>query len=228
MPISSINRVKTITVDLNSATGNNIVTIYQNSGVTIGDELIPGYTVISLNCFLKNLKAFAKIQSLEESPLPDFDVEDSATDKLYKTLDVEWKSPRKQLSLYIASGNQDWSQVGSISLLNPYGYPFRVYNLMDLYTDNLALELGDNSRIGIGVDEVSYGLLAEEDLVTIHGSYVEEIFVQSPTETNYINVPVIIPPITVNVGSNTQIEQPSTSYLINNSSNIDNVFLVNN
>lgn len=220
MPISSVNRVKTITVDLNAAIGSSLVTIYQNSGVTIGSELLPGYTVVSFNCFLKNLKAFAKIQSLEESPLPNFAIEDSATDKLYKTLDVEWKSPRKQLSLYIASGNQDWSQVGSISLLNPYGYPFRIYNLMDLYTDNLALELGDNSRIGIVVNDIGYGLLEATDTVTIHGSYVEEIYLENKE-----------PPININVtvaGGNGSIVNPVTDYSIDNSAIIDNSFLIRN
>lgn len=218
MPISTINRVKSITVDLNAAIGSSILPIYQNSNVTVGSELLPGYTVVSFNCFLKNLKAFSKIQSLEEAPLPNFALEDSATDKLYKTLDVEWKSPRKQLSLYIASGNQGWSQVGSVSLLNPAGYPFRVYNLMDLYTDNLALELGDNSRIGIGVDEVGYGLLEVNDNVTIHGSYVEEIFVVSK---DIIYVPI---------GQTPSAEQPTTSSnsLINNSNLINNNFLIRN
>ncbi len=217
MPISTLNRVKTITVGLSPAS-NDIVTIYQNSGVTIGNELMPGYTVISFNCFLKNLKAFAKIQSLQEAPLPNFAVEDSATDKLYKTLDVEWKSPRKQLSLYIASGNQAWSQVGSVSLLNPYGYPFRVYNLMDLFTDNLALELGDNSQIGVGIDQVGYGLLMANDQVTIHGSYVEEIFVSF---TDIVYIPI---------GQTPSPEQPTapSNSLINNSNLINNSFLIRN
>lgn len=218
MPISSVNRVKTITVDLSFVTGDDIVTIYQNSGATIGNELIPGYKIVSFNCFLKNLKAFSKIQSLEEALLPNFLVEDSATDKLYKTLDIEWKSPRKQLSLYIASGNAPWSQVGSISLLNPAGYPFRIYNLMDLFTDNLALELGENSRIGIGVDEVGHGLLEATDTVTIHGSYVEEIFVLEPE----------IPPVTIINQANNAVSPSLPDYSLSNTTYLDNSFLVNN
>lgn len=191
MPITSINRVRTITLPLTSATGSAIVPIYQNSGLVVGQELITSYVIISFNCFLKNLKVFASIQSLPEIPLPDFKVEDSETDKLYKTLDIEWKSPRKQLSLYIASEGQGWSQVGSVSLLNPYGYPFRIYNLMDLYTDNLALELGENSRIGIGIDDVGYDYLMSNDIVTVHGSYLEEIFVSYADITPQITLPPI-------------------------------------
>jgi hypothetical protein len=54
---------------------------------------------------VKNLKAHAKINSLPPIKLPDFQLEDSETDKLYKTLDIEWGSARKQLNLYI-SDNQ--------------------------------------------------------------------------------------------------------------------------
>ena len=156
-----------------------MTSIYESTGLTVGAELHSGYKIVSFNCFLKNLKAFAQIQSLPEAPLPNFALEDSETDKLYKTLDIEWKSPRKQIDLYISSNRQDWHQVGSTSLLNPYGYPFRVYNLMDLFTDNLALELGDNSKIGVQLQNVGYGLLDESDRLTIHGSYTEEIFLLS-------------------------------------------------
>lgn len=70
---------------------------------------------------------------------------------------------------------------------------------MDLYTDNLALELGDNSKIGIGVDEVGYGLLETRDTVTIHGSYVEEIYLESKE-----------PPIIIKTGSTGSTENPPT------------------
>lgn len=186
MPINSINRVRSITLSLLSE-NSEIVPIYENPGLAVGDELLPSHTIVSFNCFIKNLKAFASVRSLPEAPLPNFNLEDSETDKLYKTLDIEWKSPRKQLNLYVSSG-EDWHQVGSVSLLNPYGYPFRVYNLMDLFTDNLALELGDNSKIGIQVENVGYGLLKTADKVTIHGSYVEEIFVNFPSDAPVVNV----------------------------------------
>ena len=192
MPLATVNRVKTITVSLSSDSGSDIVPIYEANELTLGQELLPGHKIVSFNCFIKNLKAFAAIRSLPEVPLPDFALEDSETDKLYKTLDIEWKSPRKQLSLYVSSDNSGWLQVGSVSLLNPYGYPFRVYNLMDLYTDNLALELGENSKIGIGVDGVGHGLLQSNDVVTVHGSYVEEFFLSYEDVAPVINVNPVI------------------------------------
>lgn len=199
MAISNVNRVKSIVISL-QAGNSDIIPIYQNDGgLTLGKDFLAGYTIISFNCFVKNLKAFASVQSLPEVKLPDFKLEDSETDKLYKTIDVEWKSARKQLNLYISNtqitNNQTkegWSQVGSLSILNPSGYPFRVYNLMDLYTDNLAFELGDNSKIGIGVENVGFGLLDTTDKITIHGSYVEEIFLHSQ-DTVYSIAPAPLP-----------------------------------
>lgn len=161
MPISTINRIKTLANKL-TTNDSSIVTVYRNNGLTIGNKLMPEHTIVSFNCFIKNLRAFALIRSLPEAALPNFTLEDSETDKLYKTLDIEWRSARKQLTLHISNGG-DWTKVGSISLLNPSGYPYRIYNLMDVFTDSLAIELGDNGSVGIQVENVGFGLLDATD-----------------------------------------------------------------
>jgi hypothetical protein len=170
MTISTFNKAKTIVKSLDSVTGQTIIPIFSN---TLSGNY-PGQ-IISVNAFVKNLKAHAKIGSLAPVKLPNFTLEDSETDKLYKTLDIEWGSARKQLNLFISDNQTDWYQVGAISLLNPSGYPYRIYNLMDLITDNLAIELGENGRIGVQIQDVGYGALQTGDSVTIHGSYVQEI-----------------------------------------------------
>ncbi|NEU76956.1 hypothetical protein PI95_031785 [Hassallia byssoidea VB512170] len=174
MVISTFNKAKTIVKSLDSATGQSIIPVFSNT--LVGNY--PGQ-IVSVNAFVKNLKAHAKISSLAPVKLPNFQLEDSETDKLYKTLDIEWGSARKQLNLYISDNQTDWYQVGAISLLNPSGYPYRIYNLMDLITDNLAIELGENGRIGVQIQDVGYGALQTGDLVTIHGSYVQEIATDS-------------------------------------------------
>lgn len=222
MAISIINRVKTITIPLTINHANNIVTIYQNSDLVSGCEFLPTYKIVSFNCFIKNLKVYASIKSLPEANLPDFQLADSATQKVQKVLDIEWKSARKQLNVYIASdSDSNWEQVGSVSLLNPSGYAFRIYNLMDLFTDNLALELGENSRIGISVQNVGHGLLAPDDKVTVHGSYVEEIILQSPDLQPITNV-------YVTGTSNSTPDNQARDYSLSNASLIDNDFLINN
>lgn len=164
--MQSYSIVKTISKRITPADADNIITLFDNSAISNSSR-------ISLNGFVKNLKAFSKISSLGEVNLPVFELEDSESQKLFKTLDVEFNSPRKQLDLFIGDA-EDWNQVGSISLLNPSGYPYRMYNLLDFYTDGLAAELGENGRIGVKVADVGYGLLSGADVVTVHGSYVQE------------------------------------------------------
>lgn len=219
MPITNLSRVKSIVLPVTESDRDSIIPIYQNTDVTIGSDLMEGYKIISLNTFIKNLKVFASIKSLAEASLPDIQLEDSSAVKLQKVLDIEWKSARKQLNLFIATDNQNWQQVGSVSLLNPSGYAFRIYNLMDLFTDNLALELGDNSKIGIQIQNVGYGLLTNEDKVTVHGSYVEEFFLQS-------NEPPIN--INVNVTGGGTVTPTIPDYSFGNNGFIDNSFLVGN
>lgn len=222
MPISTINRVKTITLPLTSNNGTEIVTVYQNNDLISGNEFLPTYKIVSFNSFIKNLKVYASIKSLPEANLPDFQLADSATQKVQKVLDIEWKSARKQLNVYIASDkNTEWEQVGSVSLLNPSGYAFRIYNLMDLFTDNLALELGENSRIGISVENVGHGILTSNDKVTVHGSYIEEIILQSPDLQPTTNV-------YVTGGSNSTPDNQVHNYLLGNDSLVNNSFLINN
>jgi len=222
MSISNVSQVKSIALKL-EAGNSNIKTIYSNNGLAVGDELIANHKIISFSCFIKNLRVFASVTSLEEAPLPDFALDDTATAKRQKVLDVEWKSPRKQLNLYITNVENptlnNWLQVGSVSLLNPYGYSFRVYNVMDLFTDNLALELGENGKIGISVEDVGNGLLSNEDRVVIHGSYTEEIFLQSPDIPIVVNV--------IGGSNNGSIGEAETS-LLSNTSSIGNQFLVAN
>lgn len=164
--MQSFNIIKTINRKITSSDVGNIITLFDNSSVAIPNR-------ISLNGFVKTLKAFSKISSLEPINLPVFLLEDTESQKLYKTLDVEFNSPRKQLDIYIGTGT-DWNQIGSVSLLNPSGYPYRAYNLLDFFTDGLAAEIGEDGKVGIAVADVGYGFLSGADTVTIHGSYAQE------------------------------------------------------
>lgn len=220
MPISSVNRVKTIGIKLD-ANSDRVRVIYSNAQATVGSELLPGYKIVSFNTFIKNLKVFASIKSLDEVALPEFELEDSQTTKLQKVLKIEWTSARKQLDVYLQSDNSDWLHIGSTSMLNPSGYQFRIYNIMDLFTDNLALELGTNSKVGVGVKDVGYGLLSAEDTVVVHGSYVEEIYLDSKEPPININVAV-----TGSIPTAPTLPIPSDSS-IGNSTLINNSFLVN-
>ncbi len=177
--IVSYSKVKTIVKKLDVNTASSIITICDGNQSV---DNIPGVTLISVNTFVKNLKAYARITSLPEVQLPDFTLEDTDSDKLNKILNVEWTGARKQLNLFITESTS-WELVGSISLLNPSGYPYRMYQLMDLYTENLAIELGSNGKLGVQIEDVGYGGLTGQDIVTIHGSYSQEIVAYQPSNS---------------------------------------------
>lgn len=215
MPVTTVNRTKTIIKTINqNIQSSETVILYENTAVNIGTELVPGHKVISFNSFVKNLRAFARVHNLQPAQLPNIELSDSETDKLKKVLNAQWTSPRMHLELFISNaenGSDNWSPVGSISLLNPQGYSYKLYNLMNLYTNNLAIELGVDGKLGARVIDVGYGYLNGSESVVIHGSCVEEIFLEYEEKPTNIN-------ITVTGGGNNS----SVDYSISDSSEINN------
>ncbi|MBF2016300.1 MAG: hypothetical protein IGS23_14065 [Rivularia sp. T60_A2020_040] len=210
----SINLVKSINLQLDVNTGDNIIP-FMLSEVEIDINL--RHKILSQNKYLKNLKCYSAIKSIAEAELPNFNFDDSQSDKLNKVLDIEWKSPRKQLNLLIGNEN-NWMPIGETSLLNPMGYPYRINNLLDLLTDNLAFELGQDTQLAVKIEDVGYGLLEDTDLITIYGNYVEEIVIDDSVQpiTSVIDK-------TVNIAANSNVVAISNSNrkycLIQNNSN---------
>jgi hypothetical protein len=60
-------------------------------------------------------------------------------------------------------------------MLNPAGFPYFTYNLLEKMTDSLTYKIGHYDRIGVGVEDVGWGGLAGSDSVIIHGNYGDEI-----------------------------------------------------
>lgn len=178
MTIQSFNLTGTIVIPVSFVNRDEVVVVYDGLP-RLNTALVPLDTVVSLNSFIKNFRAIATITTLEEIKLPDYKMTDSSTEKLYKTLDVEWKSPRKQLDLLIKNETSDWERVFSISLLNPSGYPFRVYSLLDGYTNDNVIELGMGGQIGVRIQDVGYGLLDADDELTLHGTWIQEIVIKA-------------------------------------------------
>lgn len=173
--MKSFNIAKTIQLSLVQENGSNVIKLTDNS---LPSNFNITNNIISRNKFIKNLKAYVSIKSLPEAELPNFLIEDSETEKLNKVLDVEWGAQRKQLNLLIRKdNNSDWMPIGETSLLNPTGYPYRIYNLLDIVTDNLAFELSDTASLGVQIEDVGYGLLTTDDKVNIYGSYIEEFVI---------------------------------------------------
>lgn len=216
--ISTFNKTGTIAKKIPHSSSDIIPVFENNSSFNLDN-------IVSYNLFVKNFKAYAKIRSVPIAPMPILFDEDNETVRIQKILDIEWRTPRKQIDLFISNGEIDstWETVGSVSLLNPSGYPYRSYNLLDIYTANLAIELGEKGKIGVKITDVGYGLLQPEDEVTIHGSYVQEISVASEGSTGGIVNPPTITPIEM---EEVKIEIASGLSTLIANSNPDRIYLL--
>lgn len=177
----------TIAKTINASNQNDRILLFENTS----PSNIPSSEVISINAFLKNLKAFSSINSLVEAQLPDIKLEDTDQERLIKVLNIEWGSARIQLDLEVSSDGTNFIKVGSVSLINQMGYPYRNYSLLDFFTDGLAAELGTNGKIAVSIKDVGYGKLTANDELTIYGSVSREIVLSdalSVDNANYFTV----------------------------------------
>ncbi len=220
--IVTFNKVGTIALRL-PANSPQIISLADNK---ITNALAYSDQIISYNLFIKNLKAYSSVKSIASAMLPDIRLEDSDVERLYKTLDIEWKSQRKQLDMYIASEEGDWLPIGSLSLLNPEGYPYRVHSLQEYYTDNLAIELGANSKVGVAIKDVGFGLLNAADEVVIYGSWVQEFVIDDSLNSSLEPIEES-EPILLEVIGNTLILESNEDrkYVVINNVGTNNCFL---
>jgi len=175
-----IPRVKTICLELTATSATSIVQVFSTDSIQNTAKYSSIATEVITNGYIKNFRCKAKIKSLPEITLPVFDITETQSMRENKALSIEWGSPRKQLNCYASSDRgANWIEVDAVSLLNPAGYPYRTYNLLDLFSDNLALELGADAVVGVGLVEAGSGILTSEDKISIFGSYLEEVILVS-------------------------------------------------
>lgn len=174
----------TLSLKLDSNSGQAIVPMPALPTITAAE----GITKLSEAVEMVNFKAYSRIMSIPISPIPEYELEDSETDRLIKTLDVEWKSPRKQLNIYV--GNPDnWFLIGSVSLLNTNGYPYRIYDLLQIYNGSTSGFIGSDKRMGLQIQNVGNGLLEYDDVVSITLDVVRYVsyFIPTTIVNNIIN-----------------------------------------
>ncbi|MEO0537679.1 MAG: hypothetical protein AAF215_27930 [Cyanobacteria bacterium P01_A01_bin.123] len=154
----------------NRQSGDKIKTIYQPGVLTPFDQTHS----LRFYGFITELKCKIDIKSLAESELPNVDVNTSRTDRVAAVRDLEWKSERKQLDLFLATTDSGgWIQIASLSLLNRL--PFYIVNLLAYLSSNIAFQVASNAKLGLAITDVGYGLLDGNDTVTIFGAAKEEI-----------------------------------------------------
>lgn len=179
--LTQVNRAGAILLTLDSSTGSAVIPIYTvgTSSDAIALKTDPNYQgMIGL---LNNLRAIATITSIAEVDLPQFENIDSDTDRMIKALDVQWKSPRKQLAIMQSiDGGSTWVKTGAVSLLNSGGYPYTTHNLLNFLTEDVAREFADGHQVGLRLEDVGTGLLGAGDQIIIDGGFVEEFTMMEP------------------------------------------------
>jgi hypothetical protein len=185
---------ETISSAITSADGANIIIVVNNDQAAYKTRFGITETTFSLNGFVDEVYCFAKLKnSLAEAPPIQFLATDTKDDRTAKAVAYEWSPTNPRIEMCVWSRKNPgttqsptpWNLVGSTSLMNPAGYPWRRYRLLDLLTDNLGRKLGPNGQIGVSLKDVGFGLIkSSEDVITIDGAYSQECVIFTPTNPN--------------------------------------------
>jgi hypothetical protein len=174
---------ETIAQKITLLNADNIITIVRNDPAYYRTEFAiddPYY----VNGFLSELYCYSEIESLPEVPIPNYETVDSETTKLNKTLQIVWGGPRFHLCTWISKSlnptPDTWILTGMTSLLNSQGYPYRRDRPLDLLTDNLAREFGQNTCIGVSIRNVGHGLPDARDVINIDGAWKRDCRIVRP------------------------------------------------
>jgi hypothetical protein len=182
--LQSASRTYTISRKILPSDGENILTIVNNDIDLFRSRYpsLPGDAWV--NGFVSELYCYAEINSLPDTVMPEYDLGDSQSTKLAKTLQLEWGSQRFHLCLWTTDKKNpsatDWNLVGMLSLMNPMGFPYRRYRPLDLLTDELARGLGEDSKIGVSIKNVNFGLPNSSDTIVIDGTWRQEVVLLQP------------------------------------------------
>lgn len=177
--MNTYNRNESFALRLNAASSDRVITVWETRQSEADAAYLRDAEHVIINGFIKNFRVKSQLSSIAEINLPNLSVEQSRTERLNAVRNIEWQSPRKHLKLYFASNSNDWHHIATVSLLNVP--PYRLINLMEYFTPNIALELGATGAIGVSMENAGYGLLSGSDELVVYGSATTEVVV-IPTE----------------------------------------------
>ncbi|MBD2150805.1 hypothetical protein H6F44_11835 [Pseudanabaena sp. FACHB-1277] len=173
--------------------------IYQPSAISPYDRV----QTLRFYGFITSLRMRVDINSMVEADIPNLDADTSRTERLTALRDMEWKSPRKQISFFIKTSRLGWQPVFDVSLLNRL--PYYQVNLLPYLTDNVSFDTSNDFLLGAQIVDVGYGKLSGTDRVLIFGSVREEI-TTLPTDSKEIS---FAQPYQWTVGSASQVILPA-------------------
>lgn len=140
---------------LNQSSSNTYITIFQKPTFNKA-----GYRLLEENHELSNVVIVNYIYNIPEVEYPIIPLEYSDTERDKVLLDLQWKSPRIHLGLYLDVDGEPRTQLEIQSLLSPKPYPYAKISVNDI-------PLGNNGKLLASIINVGWGLLQNNDKVVI-------------------------------------------------------------
>ncbi|OYQ67582.1 hypothetical protein B9G53_01110 [Pseudanabaena sp. SR411] len=153
--------------------------IYQPSAISPYDRV----QTLRFYGFITSLRMKVDIRSISEADIPNLEADASRLERLTAMRNMEWKSPRKQITFFLKTATCPWQPIFDVSLLNRL--PYYSVNLLPYLTDNISFDTSNDCLIGAQITNAGYGLLEGEDRITLYGSVREEI-TTLPTDSKEI------------------------------------------
>lgn len=179
--IQTFNHSEKIVIQLLPSNGNRIVEIFDANPRRLTQRLGLTAQYTTVNSFIKTFDLYTEINSCEEVEMPNFELQDSSTDKVKKAIETTWNSPRKEMTVWDSVNGGPWRKVCIVALHNPGGYPYRTYHIKDELTDSLYYEAGTGYKLGVSIDDVGFGGLTDSDIAVIRISGTSEVVVINPS-----------------------------------------------
>lgn len=171
------SRNVTLLQTFSSMSGSNLVQLYAPGFASPYDRV----NVLKYYGFITSLRMKVDVNSIPESEIPSLPLTDSRTERITAVRDLEWRSPRKEIEFYLKTSRSAWFPIFKVSLLNRI--PYYQINLLPLFGDAVAFEVGNDARIAARITDAGYGLLNNSDSITIFGSAQEEAMALPEQET---------------------------------------------
>lgn len=159
-----------------SSTANALVPLYSPGIVSPSDRTLPA----RYSGRITSLRAKVAISSIPRTEIPAYDATTTRGERIAALRELEWRSPRKQLDIFMSGTYQGWQPIASISLLNRF--PFYTLDLLPLLGGDRTFLVGAESQLAARITATDYGLLLGADTVSIWGT-VEESAPAGATKT---------------------------------------------
>ena len=203
--MEKIVTTRKITKTLNQLSSNNYITLFQKHAF-----IKAGYRILEENHELTNIVLVNFVDSIAGVEYPVIPLEASDTERDKVLLDLQWKSPRIHLGLYLDVDGEPRTQVELQSLLSPKPYPYAKISINDI-------PLGNNSKLLANIINVGWGLLRNNDKVVFMADcnstyYVDKISDGRKVENTITANPSLLMPNNANRTAFT-VFNPTNNYV---------------